>query len=80
MVDSEYSLDTPDGVKYAIRALLAHRKRVEDMNLPVAIYEMRELKSEVRALRRAFYAFAFSVVGSAVVFAFTVFTLLGKHP
>lgn len=76
---TDYHLDSPDGMKYAVQSLLAHKKRIEDMNLPVAIFELAELRSDVRSLKRAFYTFAFSVVGSAVLFAFTVFALLGKH-
>lgn len=37
-----------------------------------------ELRDEVRSLRRALYAFALGTVGSAIVFAFSVFELLGK--
>lgn len=36
------------------------------------------IREDVRALKRAFYTFAISAVGSAVVFAFTIFALLGK--
>lgn len=41
--------------------------------------EVKILGEDVKALKRAFYTFAFGVVGSAVVFAFTVFALLGHH-
>lgn len=41
--------------------------------------QIKDLGDDVRSLKRAFYTFAFSVVGSAVVFAFAVFALLGKH-
>ena len=34
--------------------------------------DVRELKDEVRSLRRAIIAFSFAVSGSAIVFAFTV--------
>jgi hypothetical protein len=37
-----------------------------------------QLDEEVGSLRRAFYSFAFAVVGSAIAFAFTVFALIGK--
>jgi hypothetical protein len=40
--------------------------------------EVEALTDELRSLRRSFYTFAFGVVGSSVVFAFTVFALLGK--
>ena len=39
-----------------------------------------DLADDVRALKRAFYTFAFAVVISSITFAFTVFALLGKHP
>lgn len=38
---------------------------------------LEHLEEDVRTLKRAFYTFAFGVVGSAIVFAFTVFALLG---
>jgi hypothetical protein len=41
---------------------------------------VKTLSEDFRALKKAFYTFAFSIVGSAVVFAFTVFALLGRHP
>ena len=41
--------------------------------------ELDHLADDVRALKRAFYTFAFSVVGSSILFAFTVFALLGRH-
>lgn len=40
--------------------------------------DVKSLAEEVKSLRRALYTFALSVVGSAVVFAFTVFELLGR--
>ena len=44
------------------------------------VKELSEMTDDdVKALKRAFYTFAFSAVGSAVLFAFTVFSLLGKH-
>lgn len=42
--------------------------------------QVDHLAEDVRALKRAFYTFAVGTVGSAVVFAFTVFALLGRHP
>lgn len=47
---------------------------------PAVIAERVKLLGEdVRSLKRAFYTFAFSVVGSAIVFALTVFALRGGH-
>lgn len=39
--------------------------------------QVDHLGEDVRALKRAFYTFAVGTVGSAVVFAFSVFALLG---
>jgi len=40
--------------------------------------ELRNLSADVSALKRAFYTFAFGAVGSAVLFALSVFALLGQ--
>jgi hypothetical protein len=42
--------------------------------------EISDLHDEIKTLRRGFYTFAFGVVGSAILFSFTVFALLGRHP
>jgi hypothetical protein len=58
-----------------------HEKRIlklEKYNLGVFDQRLKALDEDVKSLKRAFYTFAFGVVGSAVVFAFTVFALLGK--
>lgn len=55
-------------------------RRDEKYDPAVRDERLNALSQDVRALKRAFYTFAFSVVGSAVVFAFTVFALLGRHP
>lgn len=54
--------------------------RDEKYDPAVAALQVKTLSDDFRALKRAFYTFAFSVVGSAILFAFTVFALLGKHP
>lgn len=54
-------------------------QRDEKYDPAVRDERLNALSQDVRALKRAFYTFAFSVVGSAVVFAFTVFALLGRH-
>lgn len=75
---------TVEWVAYRYRDL--HRRvghleaRDEKYDPAVMKVQIRGLSDDVRALKRAFYTFAFSVVGSAVVFAFTVFALLGRHP
>jgi len=40
--------------------------------------DVKAIAEEVKSIRRALYTFALSVVGSSIVFAFTVFELLGK--
>lgn len=70
----------PNGISFRVRSLESRMRRIEDLKPEVMAYEIQETRSEIRALKRAFYTFAFSVVGSAILFAFTVFALLGKHP
>lgn len=41
--------------------------------------EIRDLRGEFKAVKRALYAFAISVSLGAIGFAFTVFSLLGRH-
>jgi hypothetical protein len=53
--------------------------KIEDLKPEVMAYEISEMRKDIDAMKRAFYTFAFSVVGSAILFAFTVFALLGKH-
>lgn len=58
-----------------------HEKRLnhlEEFDPAVTAERLRTLTNDVQGLKRAFYTFAFGVVGSAIVFAFTVFSLLGK--
>ena len=85
----EYSDEVPreptiEWVAYRYRDL--HRRvrlmeaRDEKYDPAVHALKIEALADDVRALKRAFYTFAFSVVGSSVLFAFTVFALLGKHP
>jgi hypothetical protein len=51
--------------------------RLEQFEPAVMSQQLRDLDRDVTSLKRAFYTFAFGVVGSAVMFAFTVFALLG---
>lgn len=50
--------------------------KLDDMHLEVLADRVQDMREEVHALRRAFYTFAFSVVGSAVIFALT-FSFVG---
>jgi len=73
--------DPGDGRRLAWR-VDDHDKRLERLEKfepAVMTSKLTELDKDVTALKRAFYTFAFGVVGSAIVFAFTVFALLGRH-
>jgi hypothetical protein len=87
-MDEGFAEDVPrpvtlDWIAYRYRDL--HRRvrnleaRDEKYDPAVTAVQVQSLREDVRALKRAFYTFAFSVVGSAIVFSFTVFALLGKH-
>lgn len=56
------------------------RDQTLQVRIAVLENEVKNLSDDVQALKRAFYTFAIGTVGSAVVFAFTVFALLGKSP
>lgn len=74
---------TLEWVAYRYRDL--HRRvrileKTDERYEPAVLAErLNSLSDDVRALKRAFYTFAFSVVASAVLFALTVFALLGKQ-
>lgn len=77
----EYADDTPrNGVGWRLADLDRRMKRIEELKPEVMAFEVKETRDDVRALKRAFYTFAFSVVASTILFAFTVFALLGRHP
>jgi hypothetical protein len=61
------------------RELSRRVDRLEGLEPAVVAERVSALSEDVRALKRAFYTFAISTVGSAIVFAFTVFALLGRH-
>lgn len=71
-------------VEFRLRELERRMGRVEDAiaSLPVVqrdiaviAKDVEEGREEARSLRRAFYAFALSLAGSALLFTFTVFEL-----
>lgn len=75
----EYVDDPPhNGVQWRLNDLDRRMKQIESLKPDVMAFEVKETRDDVKALKRAFYTFAFSVVGSTIVFAFTVFALLGK--
>lgn len=73
---------TVEGLAYRIRDF--HRRlqileaELDRYELPVIEERLRNLSQDVRSLKTAFYTFAFSAVGAAILFAFSVFALLGK--
>jgi hypothetical protein len=68
-----------NGVPYWGRELSRRIDHLERLEPAVVANEVKNLGLEMRSLRRAFYTFCVGVVGSAVVFAFTVFSLLGHR-
>lgn len=72
----------PEVLRYRLREMERRLGELEREtgahNLGVFETRLDILTDDVKALRRAFYTFAFAVVGSSIVFAFTVFALLGK--
>lgn len=69
----------PNGLRWDVHELKRWRHDdIDPLKLQVMAYELAELRNDVRAMKRAFYTFSFSVVLAAVTFAFAVFALLGK--
>ncbi len=52
--------------------------RIEDLKPDVMASELGNIRDEVRGLKRAFYTFGFSMVGGALLFAFTAFQVFGS--
>ncbi len=71
----------PNGVTLErFRGVWERLSRIEATRPETMAQQLKDLVDDVRALKKAFYTFAFAVVGSSILFAFTVFALLGKHP
>lgn len=68
--------DTPEYTTYRITELERRLNKIDALQLEVIAERVKEMREEVHGLRRAFYTFAFSVVGSAVIFALT-FSFIG---
>jgi hypothetical protein len=67
------------GLPYRVADLERRMAEIEKLQPAVLAERVTSTQRDVQSLKRAFYTFAFSVVGSAVLFAFTVFSLLGHH-
>lgn len=67
-----------NGLRWRVGQLEGRMTRVEDHTRHYGIVEARveSLSDDMRSLRKAFYTFAFAVVGSSIIFALTVFTIL----
>ncbi len=74
------SVNVPDLIPWWGNDLRDRLKKIEDLKPEVMADRLGTLSEDVQALKRAFYTFAFSVVTAAVIFAFGVFALLGRHP
>lgn len=71
----------PNGVTLErFRGVWRRLEAIEATKPETMAQQLKDLGEDVKSLKRAFYTFAFSVVGAAIIFAFTVFSLLGKHP
>lgn len=68
------------GTGFRLSSLERRVDRLENYDPGALAERVTNLSDDVRALKRAFYTFAAGAVTSSVVFAFTVFALLGKHP
>ncbi len=71
--------DVANGIPWWGRQLERRLDRLEELEPAVIASRVNDLADDVRALKRAFYTFAFAVVSSSILFAFTVFALIGKH-
>lgn len=66
-----------DNIPYWGRDLARRVENIERLEPAVIAERVSALSKDVRSLKTAFYTFAFSVAASAILFAFSVFTLLG---
>ena len=87
-MDEGYADDGPrvptlDWLAYRYKDLhrrVRHLEARDEKYAPAVMdVQVKALVQDVRALKRAFYTFAFSVVGSAIIFALSVFALLGQR-
>lgn len=68
-----------NGIPYWGREIGRRLEKIERLEPAVMAERISALSDDVKALKRAFYTFAFSAVGAAIIFAFSVFALLGRH-
>lgn len=63
-----------NGIPWWGRELSRRIGRIEDVKPDVLAEKIEQLSDDVKALKNAFYLLILSVVGSAIAFAFTVFS------
>lgn len=68
-----------NGIPYWGRELARRLEKIEDLKPDVLAEKIEQLSDDVKALKNAFYLLILSVVGSAIAFAFTVFSQHGGH-
>lgn len=69
--------DSRLGLLFRVRDLARRVELLEEAKPEVVAFEVRTLRSDFNALKRSFYAFAFSVVGGSLLFALTAFRFFG---
>lgn len=79
MTDQAFEEGGGDVTLERFRGVWRRLKAIEDTKPETMAAELKGLREDVGSLKRAFYTFSFSAVGAAIVFAFTVFAILGKH-
>lgn len=68
-----------NGIPYWGRELFRRIGRIEDVKPDVLAEKIDQLSEDFKALKNAFYLLILSIVGSAIAFAFTVFSQHGGH-
>lgn len=68
-----------NGIPYWGRELGRRIGRIEDVKPDVLAEKIDQLSEDFKALKNAFYLLILSIVGSAIAFAFTVFSQHSGH-
>ena len=71
------SVSPTNGIEWRLKALEEFRRRVDDLKLDGLVERVEAVTTEVRAMKRALWGFAFAVLTAAVVFALTVLSKSG---
>lgn len=73
-------MSDPNSVPYWGRELSRRLEKIEDVKPDVLAEKIDQMSADFKALKNAFYLLILSIVGSAIAFAFTVFSQHGAHP